>query len=128
MNNIYWKNATPEQHIAWDYVYGIADALGAVAVTPLYEHRMIFGTEYLVYDVNKLYFALDLWFGVPEAAGSLVEFHDETDGVRLNFGSYFIAANNTVINECPKNIYFSRFTTVSLTYMRFNGYRLDITP
>jgi len=140
MNNIYWKNATPEQHIAWDYVYGIADALGAVAITPLFYQGAITAAEFETYSVNKLYLALQMNLAgvgasIMQSHGEWI-FYDEANAINYNTENQIEvwndtgAAYNILANDlCIKNIYFSRVAGAArAVYIKFIGYRLDITP
>jgi hypothetical protein len=137
MRTASWKNATPEQLNLWRYVSSLL--VGVQTITPLYYHGVIAGSEFLTYDVKKLYLALELCFsygsGVAFTASGLITFYNEANaisGYLQNDAPVWdttAAAIKYTINAAKENnCYFSRITAVATTYayIKFNGYKITI--
>lgn len=130
MNTINWKNATPEQINFWNCV---KDLIAWTTITPLFYHGITTASEFEIYAATKLYIALEFCVdgGALNAAPLQCQLYDENDlAVR--------EVTNTVIRGADvagiyldntikvKNEYFSRITVNNGTFIKFNGYRLDI--
>jgi len=127
-----WMNgSTPEQKNLWRAIPAI---FAFNTVQPLYYQGTIAGTEFLVYDAAKLYFALE--FNASHMGATLsvignVRFYNEADvgidyycacmpywdATALKYIAHYVEAHN---------LYFSRFVASQLSFMKFNGYRLTI--
>ena len=134
------KNAGAERQIAFRHVLDLAAALGNVAVTSLFYQGLTAGSEFLVYDVDKLYFALVFEFGqssgVPVGGAANCELFDEANALSAciidNVDSYWDVTAATVkvtrTGSLPHyDFYFSRIDPSAWTLFHFIGYRLDIT-
>jgi hypothetical protein len=125
MNTLDWINATPEQKNFWK----LASAkLAYATITPMFYQGVIAGTEFLTYDAAKLYIALELEFGAAASAASQssIGLYDETNTLSFNPANDYTYAVNIFIGNsfAGKNYYFSRFITVNIANMKFNGYKL----
>jgi len=140
MNNVDWRSARAESFIAWKAVNTIARGLGAVAYTELYYSGLILGSEFVTYDVNKLYFCLSIQLGGSTGTStnspSLVAYDEANNAHQIyRFGNmaWDVTGAQMIynMNSAPRiqDIWFSCLSqNTLLTYMDFRGYRLDITP
>jgi len=104
-------------------------------VTELVYEGLIAGSEFLVYNANKLYICFDLNINFNSSAGAthgLINFFDEGNAANM-YGQ-----NNSITYEAVaaaiwygknnlniKNLYFSRFVIATYNYMKFIGYRIN---
>ena len=133
MRTVLWKNATPEQINFWNLCNGLL--AGWNTITPLFYQGAIAGSEFLTYNVAKLYIALELDVSTGTAIGvneCHVNLHNMADAAIIRFKNNSIAltaadvanfAGNTLF---LKNVYFSRIDVFTYDSMRFNGYRLNV--
>lgn len=134
MNSIEWKGATPEQYNLWNKVLPLL--VGVQTITPLCFTGWIAGSEFLTYDVKKLYIGLDVNFSIntaPTSGPAYINLYDPANAVNLwllnqsGFWDATAAAVKYVPNNIPvKNIWFSRFTATLYNYINFNGYKITI--
>lgn len=131
MKTIDWKNATPEQINLWKKVEPLL-VLGLI--TPLYYQGPIAGSEFLTYDEEKLYLALefDACYNTPTSVGGagLILFHDEANVINFHLQNNHPVWDTAAVEYCItnvsiKNIYFSRIETINFDYMKFNGYKIE---
>jgi len=134
MNSKDWRNATPEQLNFWNCVKG---KIAWNTITPLYYQDAIAGSEFLTYNADKLYVALEVEFSAPHLAPSsnvpLVAFRNEADVALFSVTSAdweFKPSDDTATYYLKlisfHNIYFSRIEVAQFSSMRFNGYRLNV--
>lgn len=134
MNNIDWKNATPEQKLLWRHASGL---IAYNTVTPLVYFGTIAGSEFLTYAATKLYICLEFDAYVAQASlitNSGILFYDVANAVCAQIDNKSVTYNTTssLLNYYTNfvkttNIYFSRIVTnVVYTNMKFIGYRLTI--
>jgi len=133
MNNINWKNASPEQKNFWDRNKG---KIAWNTLTPFYFHGAIAASEFLVYAAAKYYIALEFsvfYLNASNVALQNLTLYDEANAVQVLYTKNSIywdatAAGAKYLNNpiFLKNVSFSRIATNLLLYMRFNGYRLTI--
>jgi hypothetical protein len=130
------KNASPNARIVWNYLFlRFGDRIG---IAQLLYIGPVAGTEFLTYNINKLYFALEFGYsysaastGVANPAATL--FYNE-----LNV-QYYMLHNNGIVwdttaaalkysvkNTSIENIYFGRIVVNIANYIKFDGYRLNI--
>lgn len=102
-------------------------------VEPLCYIGLIAATEFLTYANNKLYLVLSCEFGVTSGVSAVppnIDFYDFADAVFFKKRNHDIAYSVAdIFGNLPfiiNNIYFSRITTVTYTYMNFNGYRVTL--
>jgi hypothetical protein len=131
MNSIEWQGATPEQYNLWDKVIPLL--VGVQTITPLFFIGAVAASEFLTYDVKKLYIALELSSGqyTLAAAVNIIALFNEANVQSYTTCNLVPAwdttaalmkyANNEIL---LKNVYFSRLTCGQ--YIRFNGYRITI--
>jgi hypothetical protein len=131
MNSIDWKNATPEQINLWKKVTSLL--VGVQTITPLYYQGVSAGSEFLTYDVKKLYLALDVSSHqyTLNIATNILVLYNEANAISLQgtnltpvwdtTAALMKSGNNDVLE---RNVYFSRLTCA--TYLRFNGYKITI--
>jgi hypothetical protein len=137
MNSINWKNAVPATVNAWNYMVTDLATIPSVitTITPLFYMGAIAGSEFLTYDLNKLYFVLDIDFSSNSrnvAGWPSITFHDYNDaagfiasiGIPVWDGAAFTHSPNLIQLS---NKYFARVVASSYTFMSFNGYRLTIS-
>lgn len=134
MNIEFLKNATPEQVNLWDYAKGL---IAWTTITKLVYSGPITGSEFLTYNVGKLYIALDfvITMNSPNAIGlaavplMYVPGPVQSDAVFNVCCAWDVTAAvmkyiyNPVVK---KNIYFSYFTDTTYKQLFFNGYRLNV--
>lgn len=133
MNTRDWEHATPEQRNLWSWI--IANFPPA-SITPLYYIGAIAGSEFVTYNINKLYVATDLSFdGLTTVAfgGAYATLFDKTNNISFVCCNSAIVWNVTgaAINYLPnviilRNVYFSRVTNSVALDIAFNGYRLQV--
>lgn len=131
---------TPEQQILINWFWSTFNSGEAgrriVAVEPLYYQGVIAGSEFLTYAATKLYLCLNSYFsfstGVEATNPGSIGFYNELNALSL-FGINCSPFLNTVPairhdnnSFYVKNIYFSRFLNVTLTYVMFTGYRITL--
>ena len=109
-------------------------AFDIIGFEPLLYEGTIAGSEFLVYDANKLYLCFDIYCsygGAADAAAAWIRFDDEGNAVNLYSMNSSIAYEavaaaiwyqKNYINV--KNLYFSRIVPQQYTYMKFIGYRI----
>jgi hypothetical protein len=127
METLLWRNATPEQLNLWN----IAKAkIAYTTITPKFFMGAVAGSEFVTYDANHLYIALEIKFGIPPAtggAGIQTNVYDESNTLCMYFANDAIlynAADRFLGNSMElKNFYFGRIVS-GYTYMMFNGYLL----
>ena len=128
-----WVNATPEQKNFWKLCNGL---IGWNTLAPLYYSGYIAASEFLVYDVAKLYMALDLYIfaspNIVDNPGEVV-LYDEANAdiitLNHNYNSWKTGDPDRKYAPIPvhvKNVYFSRLVQTNYSRMIFNGYRLTI--
>lgn len=132
MLTINWKNATPEQLVLYQHLNHTFDI---TVIEPLYYQGIIAGSEFLVYDVAKIYLCLDITFTTSSGVNTVPANNSFLDENNLDFyysNTPSLVDNVGVVNYCyndatSKNLYFSRFTNAfPYLYVKFNGYRLTI--
>lgn len=122
------KNATPEFK---NLFRSILPIFAYTAITPVYYMGAIAASEYVTYDANKLYVALNfkLSYGSLTDVNPYLNIYNEADVLK------FVAADTSVLyNVTPyyrsnyfdiDNIYFSRIgVNGTPAQMIFNGYKL----
>jgi len=92
------------------------------------------GSEFLVYNANKLYVCFSAFFSsgaAPNNVVGIVGIYDELNAVNMEMQTsdivYDPGAANILFgkqNTHIKNIYFSRLVIAQYTYMVFDGYRI----
>jgi len=124
------KNATPEQKIVWEAMFGGAAAWNTI--TPIFYQAPILGSEFLVYDVDKAYVALQLEFTnaiVPSGVGAVI-FRGNGDVIMFQAFNNYLEDHATAqyfANDLVKlNTYFYRIVVIGYTYIKFIGYRLEV--
>lgn len=130
-----FKAATPEQKILWNYIFLRWGE--RIAISQVYFTGVFAGTEFSVYAANKLYVALQMEVtygsvnGTP--AGTGINVYNEANALFYNVfnnSSYWdvtaAAQRNSALTVYNKNIYFSRLSLSSGTYLKFIGYRIGI--
>jgi hypothetical protein len=134
MNLKNWRNASPEQCNLWDQVKGL---IAWNTITPIHFQDSIGGSEFLTYNVGKLYIALECSFaysaGGAQNATDLITFYNMANAI------FYYVMNNAPVwdttgagmrhalnNSYEKNVFFSRITASGYTQMKFNGYRLVV--
>lgn len=138
MNTDFYKGWTPAAKLAFDKVYGIAAGLGAVAIVPLRYFSSIGGSEFLTYNVNKLYFCFQFCASASTGGATtqgIVQLYDEGNVLAsdLHQNSAYWDTTAAVVKYYPNNathnnFYFSRIVVNTYSRMIFIGYRLEITP
>ena len=134
MNDIYWKNATPEQELLWKQCHGL---IAHNTVEPLHLQFTLPGSEFLTYEAAKLYICLEAKFSFSSsaavAANGLITTYNMADVVNGYFNNARPVWNitDTVLNYTHptliiKNFFFSRLAAQTYNYIMFTGYRLTI--
>jgi hypothetical protein len=128
-----WKNATTEQINLWKYASGL---IAYTTITPLYYDGTIAGSEFLIYNVGKLYVALNLKAmnaGVANINFPYIQTFNNLNALKDSFNNTMILYNSVSSVEeymgnmiDVDNIYFSRIVSGNYIYMCFNGYRLNV--
>ena len=114
--------------------FGAGAAFDVINVEPLLYEGPIAGSEFTVYNANKLYLCFDFvggYSGVANAPYALIIFYDEGDA------AFLVSQNNSIAYEAVaaviwhakndthiKNLYFSRIGANQYNYMKFIGYRI----
>lgn len=133
MNSVDWKNASPALKNLWRIV---STKIAYTTITPLYFMGTFAGSEFITYNANKIYIALNLIMdSVFGGAGAYanITLYDEVNALKmvLGFGSLsydpvapaFHALSNSYRHE---NIWFSRLVPGGTANFIFNGYRLNV--
>jgi len=105
-------------------------------VEPLLFQGAIAASEFLVYDVRKLYVCLDSVYSFDltvNAFNGIIHFRNELNAA-FNYGQNNSIDYNTITTAINyqkrdfriKNIWFSRIVAIQYNYMRFNGYRITL--
>ena len=135
--------ATPEQIILINWLYANFDYSTAGSglnrhianVEEFFYDGVIAGSEFLTYAATKLYLCFSLfasgthtganalYFSTYDAANALKGYLNANTGVydTTTPGNEYLC-----LNWQWENFYFSRLTVVTLTYMRFIGYRFTL--
>ena len=114
--------------------FGAGAAFDVVNVEPLLYEGIIGGSEFTVYNANKLYLCFDILLNYSAGASAIlasVQFFNEVNA------TIFYSQNNSIAYEAVaaaiwyqknnmniKNCYFSRIAQLSYNYMKFIGYRI----
>jgi hypothetical protein len=128
------KNSDAEQRILWNMIFlRWGDKIG---IQQLFFQGAIAASEFLVYSANRLYLCYSMEIGctvTAAAANTFLQFFNQANASFLNMGNLSLAWDTTAAgfktvgnNYNLKNFYFSRFTAVTYTQIRFIGYRLAI--
>jgi len=130
------KNATPEQAILWNSIFlAFGDK---IAISQLYYLGQMGGTEFSIYNANKMYLCLDSWFTVDsgqaeDAARFSAIIYDRNNVESGSLNNTAMSYNTTTpamlfLSNTIKaqNYIFSRLAFQNLFYMKFIGYRLSI--
>ena len=131
MNSNDWKNATPEQKNIWRYVRTL---IAYNTITPIYYMGAIAASEFLTYNVGKLYFALEMGFSYDSGGGPCYGWLYNQANVlsytlQINTISYNTTISTMVFNGNTvetKNKYFGRVANQIFNQFYFNGYRLNV--
>jgi len=138
LEDILRPTTTPEQANFLNEFYtkfnsGIAANKKIINVEPLFYQGLYPGTEFLVYNANKLYICLNyqsaghyVYAAVPDFP--LVFYYDENNVVSF-VGAYVNTYNSTQYGRNPfvvNNFYFSRVQALVYSSFIFNGYRITL--
>lgn len=130
MTSIEWKNATPEQHNLWKYASGL---IAYTTITPIYYLGLIGGSEFMTYNANKLYIALEVQFSSLSDGSPAPIIYDENNAISfyvMNLSLYWdvtaAALKAYIFSIKYENIYFGRVVHNGTQYIKFNGYRLNV--
>lgn len=107
-------------------------------IVPLFFQGIIAGCEFLTYDAKKLYFCLNL--GCSMAPGPVIvsqcniQFYDAAHAAFLSLRDSFVVYDTSLpAVRYPRpagaeisNIYFSCFSVVYYTEVRFIGYKITL--
>jgi hypothetical protein len=140
LQSLLFPTTTPAQQIALNQFYTTFNSGAAVNrsianVEPLYYDGAIAGTEFLTYAATKMYFALEVKYGIlaaniDNAATAYVTVYDESNTISMsltNLWGYFNVAPKYVINSIfTQNDDFSRVAVTGYTYISFIGYRFTL--
>ena len=128
------RNASPDQLLLWRHASGV---IAWNTIVPLYFAGAIAGSEFLVYNAAKLYICLDATFQYSTPAAvtnlALMTIRKEADvicGYYTNghpvWDTTAAALKYTHNPIFLQNFYFCRIEASLFSYMKFNGYRLNI--
>lgn len=133
MKSINWENRSADQVELWNHAQAL---IAWNTLTPLYYQGVIAGSEFLTYDVNKLYICLDFKAARPPALladlasitvykiGNIVSHTFEWNQPAWDVtaaGMRYI--NNDIVRH---NFYFVRIVAAQYETMMFNGYKLTV--
>lgn len=106
-----------------------------ITITPLFYQGVIAGSEFLTYNVNKLYLCLGLQTSCLTGAlasnayiyiyneANALSFHTQNGGAAWDATA---AAFKYYSNDAQiRNLYFSRILGAGQVYMKFSGYRIN---
>jgi hypothetical protein len=115
------------------YDSGIGVHRKILNVEPLFYNGLLAGTEFLVFNINKLYLTYSLKFDTnasSSASQGFVDIMDETNTAYFRMGNIFPIFDGSTKynnNQCEIfNVYFYRALVVNLFGMVFNGYRITL--
>jgi len=129
------KAATPQQKIIWNYIFLTYGE--RATVSQLHYHGTSVGSEFLTYNANKMYFALNLEIsdtiaGAPSVQYGATYVYNEANAAYLfltNNRPFWDATAAAVRFLCHnvvvENLLFSRLLFVQIhNLLRFEGYRI----
>lgn len=127
------KNATAEQRILWNSIFlKFGDKIG---VSQFEYCGAVAGGEFLIYNQNKLYFALELAFGPHFEANTApaANLYDSNNVIMFGLTNAMEFWNATTVARVSNsllvqstNLIFSRVVVFVYTQIKFIGYRLSI--
>ena len=144
LEDILRPTTTPEQanFLNWFYTYfnvggGLAHRT-ILNVEPLYYFGAVAGTEFLTYNISKLYilynFKAFCQLGIPQASSGYLRFYDESNNIsseqhHTDYPVYITSSDVVKYFMNPlivDNFYFSRFGISQFDSILFNGYRITL--
>lgn len=126
------KYCNAEQYLLID---GVLYNFAPTTIIPVIYQGIIAGSEFLTYDANKLYIALEFVASGDSAGFGAANFgiflYDSANVFSLAYTKNSVYYNSTTTNALvqpfvieSKNMFFSKIATFGYTHLKFIGYKL----